>query len=135
MSNPFKGEAVATLADGRALRLAFDFNALIEAEDALPGESMTEVLAAMARNPGERVRPPRLKVLRALLYGGLRRYHPDHTVADAGDMLGSDSAVLAPAVMAGMGAAFGGPEASGDAEVADDGDADPPLPAGTGTSS
>jgi hypothetical protein len=120
-----KGEAVVTLQDGRTLTLAIDWNALIEGEEALPGESMMDVIASMGPKPGQdeaSMPRPRLKVMRALLYAATRKHHGELTVADAGNLLGEGEEV-AIALLSALGNAFD----DGKAATADDGDEGPPA--------
>lgn len=86
-----------TLADGRELTLEFDLDAFIEAESAY-GKPMRALLAdAKAGFIGS---------VRALLYGGLRKHHPEVTPALAGEIAMSRSEAAADALADAIEAAF-----------------------------
>lgn len=70
MGNPVKGE-VAFEVEGKAYKLVLDFNALCEVEDALNGP--LEIRGPLG--------------IRAVIYGALRRNHPDLTLMDVGDLI------------------------------------------------
>ena len=91
MANKVFGEARLPLEDGRELTLRFDFNALCEAEEAADAGT-EEMMASMAKGA------PRLKIARAMLYGGLRYHHKDITLDDAGDLFVSDSEAVSEAM-------------------------------------
>jgi len=91
MANKVFGEARLDLEDGRELTLRFDFNALCEAEDAADAGT-AEIMAAMAKGR------PRLRIARAMLYGGLRYHHRDISLDEAGDLFMSDSEAVSEAM-------------------------------------
>ena len=91
MANKLYGEARASLADGRELTLRFDFNALIEAEEA-SGSSTDEILKGL--NNGS----PRLKIARAMLYGSLRHHHPEISLEDTGELFMIDGGEVSKAM-------------------------------------
>ena len=95
MANKVFGEARLTLADGRELTLRFDFGALCEAEEAAD-KSIEAVMTELAAGGA------RLTTARAMLYGGLRHYHRDISLDDAGDLLMSDSDAISQAMGAAM---------------------------------
>lgn len=78
--NPLKGEAEATLEDGRTLRLVFNANAWIAAEEVL-GKTTPEILAEIASEKAS------LKTQRAIVWAGLRKHHPEIEIEEAGDLL------------------------------------------------
>jgi hypothetical protein len=78
MANAQKGEASLTI-EGRDYVLAFNVNALCEVEYILD-KTTDQILRALALNPP-------LHVVRALLWGGLRRYHSDVDLIGAGDLI------------------------------------------------
>ena len=126
MTNPMKGEV--TLQDGEVTyKLVYDVNALCAMEDKLD-RSVIEVMTNMNGSP-------RLGVVRARRWAGLRRHHEDVTLEAAGDMVMSVGMVdVLNVVMVGFKSAF--PKAAeGDGG---DGAARPPKPAaraGTGSNS
>jgi len=91
MANKVFGEAMLTLADGRELTMRFDFGALCEAEDA--ADKGTEAIMKEMASGGAR-----LSTARAMLYGGLRHYHPDVTLDECGDLLMSDGSAVSKAM-------------------------------------
>jgi len=80
MANPVKGEAGFDV-EGQAYVLAFDINAMCEVEYVL-NLSTDQILKALAFSPP-------LHVVRALLWGGLRRHHPDIDLIGAGALIES----------------------------------------------
>lgn len=95
MANKMFGEARLTLADGRELTVRFDFNALLEAEEAADTDTDAMIKAVAKGNP-------RLKIARAMLYGALRYHHSEITLEDAGDLFMSDSEAVSEAMGAAM---------------------------------
>lgn len=91
MANRIYGESRLTCDDGRELTLRFDFGALVEAEEAADINTQ-EMMESFANGS------PRLKIARAMLYGALRYHHPDYSVADAGELLMSDSEAASEAM-------------------------------------
>lgn len=78
--NAMKGEAEARLADGRTLKLAFNVNAWVAIEEQL-GMPMPEILEKIASNKAS------LAIQRAIMWGGLRKHHPELSLEDAGDVM------------------------------------------------
>lgn len=78
MANAVKGEASIDV-EGRAYVLAFDINAMCEVEYILD-RSTDRILRELATAPA-------LNVVRALLWGGLRRHHPDVDLKGAGALI------------------------------------------------
>lgn len=101
------------LGDGRTVTLVVDFEALAQAEDAadLPVGDILQSLTSR----------PRMKVLRAVVFGALHEKHPEIGLAEVGDLLlSSDAAVLTDALGKAVSGAF--PQAS------QAGAANPPKP-------
>ena len=126
MTNSMKGE-VALHAGEVTYKLVYDVNALCAMEDKLD-KSVLEIMGTVNGSP-------RLGVVRALLWAGLRRHHEDVTLEAAGDLVMSVGMVdVLNVVMIGFKSAF--PKAAEGDEG--DGGARPPKPtpkAGTGSSS
>ena len=80
MPNPHRGE-VALDAGERSLTLRFDINALCELEGAV-GEPAQVFLAKV-----QKVGQTGLTQLRAIVWAGLRYYHPELSMRDAGDVI------------------------------------------------
>lgn len=78
MANPVRGEARLNV-EGRAYVLAFTINAMCEAEYIL-GKPTDQILAALVNSAP-------LNVVRALLWAGLRKHHPEVDLAGAGDLI------------------------------------------------
>lgn len=78
MKNPLKGEAELRLEDGRSFTLVIDFDGLIEAEQTY-GKPMVHLLGDAQQGF--------LGAQRAILYGGLRRHHPEVTLSEVGNIL------------------------------------------------
>jgi len=78
MGNPFRGEGEFEC-DGETYRLVFDINAFVEAEDALGMDTQT-IIAEFGEGT-------KLKVLRGLLWAGLRARHPDVHLIQAGEII------------------------------------------------
>jgi hypothetical protein len=90
MANKVFGEARLTV-DERELTLRFDFNAMCEAEEA-SGIGTDAMMEAMSGNR------PKLKIARALLYGGLRYHHAEIALDEAGDLFMSDGEAVSKAM-------------------------------------
>lgn len=120
MVNPVRGQATCTLTDDTQLTLVIDFDALAHAEDAA-NMGVNELLAALQDNP-------RMKVLRAIVFGALQSHHSGMTMADVGNLLLSeDSQIISEALGKAVSGAFA--PKSGGAE-------NPPSPpSGAGTTS
>lgn len=97
MPKPFFGEADFKV-DGQTLTLRYDFNAMIEVEEAA-GSPLSEVMREMASGK------PRLATARAMLFGMLRHHHPDLELEDAGNLLlaggGAAAKAMEKAIIAG----------------------------------
>lgn len=119
MANQLKGEVTAE-ATGVTYRLALDFNALCEFEDATgldPGDTI-DVLAKDGKIKGK------LGTIRQLIRAAMLRHHPEATVRDAGDLITADPTVLRRCLQAAMARSDqpGGAEAPGDAGKSQTGD-------------
>lgn len=101
MTNPLKGEATLSLADGRSFTLAFDMEALIEAESAY-GKPLKQLMQdASAGFVG---------AVRSLIYGGLRARHPEITLREASTILMENSDALSIALEAALAASMPDPK-------------------------
>lgn len=120
MTRRVRGEGTCVLSDKSELTLVINFNALAEAEyDADMG--VNDILAELDRDQ------PRMKIMRAIVWGALREKHPNITSEMVGDLLLSEFEGVAAGIREAMSAAF--PEAIG-------GDENPPAPpSSAGTSS
>lgn len=124
MVRKLRGE-VSLQVEEQTFQLVYDVNALCAIEDVLD-KSVLEVMTTIKGMP-------KLGLVRALLWGGLRRYHEDLSLSDAGDLV--MAAGMGPAlkvVQEGIQAAF--PQPTGDAK----GKGDPqqtPAVDGTGANS
>ncbi len=128
MGNPIKGEVDAKLADGRTIKLLFDANAWIEAEELL-GKPVQDILDEISSGRAS------LKTQRAIIFGALREHHPEMTERDAGKVLIEAAEAMAKGIEGAMPPAEAGAGA-GDGEAGDDATAHPrKRRAGTGTSS
>ena len=96
MANPLKGEAVLALEDGRKFTLVLDFDGLIEAEQAY-GKPLAAVLAEAQQGF--------MGAMRAVLWGALRRYHPNVAMSEAGEILLGAQAEAVAAISAAIEAA------------------------------
>ncbi|WP_118138789.1 GTA-gp10 family protein, partial [Oceanicella sp. SM1341] len=90
MANRLLGETELTVG-GRTLRLVMDFNALCEFEEATGRNAVT---SAGAFEAGTLT----MRELRAFMWAALRRYHPETSLQDAGDLLGSHGEALGRAM-------------------------------------
>jgi hypothetical protein len=77
MGNPFRGEAELKVGD-QSYRLALDINGFIEAEEA-SGLDTQALLAGVDASS--------FKAFRAILFGALRRHHPDVHLIQAGEIM------------------------------------------------
>lgn len=116
--NAMKGEATATLEDGRTIRLAFNTGAWIAAEEVL-GKTTPEIIKELQSGNAS------LRTQRALFYGGLRKHHPEIEIEEAGDILMEAAEAMAAGLNGGMPQ---GEEGQVDGEAAPD-----PPKRGTGT--
>lgn len=122
MANANRGE-VEIEVDGKKYVLRFSANALCDLEDAL-GMSILQI-TSMISDPAQ----IRMKMVRALLWAGLREKHPDLTILQAGDIVQELSLSGAFSVIEdAFKKAF--PETSQNPQVLDD-----PKPDGTGPAS
>lgn len=122
MANPLKGEAEVKLDDGRVLKLVSNTAAWIAAEVALERRVSTpEIIEELQSGKAS------LETQRALMYGMLRKHHPEIDLDESGELLIEAAA--------GMQAALGDGLPKGE-EGSEDAPADPPKrrTRGTGTS-
>lgn len=108
-TNPLKGEIGFELEDGRAFVAVFDIDAICAIED-LRDRPLVQIMAQVIQG--------RVSFVRDALWAGLRRRHPQVTVAQVGEILtqikGKKAAEI---VLEGVQAAFPAPKASeGDTE-------------------
>ena len=115
-----RGEATATLADGRTLTLAMGFRALALAS-ADTGIPASEIFTVLQKDDGRQ-----MKALLALIEGSLKKYHRDIGPDEVDDLMLTDSEVLSEAMSKAMNGAF-----SDSDENADEGN----VPNGTSTRS
>jgi hypothetical protein len=86
--------------EAREYRLTLNNRIWIEAEDVLGYsilDAVEELRAALEAN-----RNPRLKIMCAIVYGGLRQHHPDITETDVVDMFMSGESQFRDAVLKAM---------------------------------
>ena len=124
MVRKLRGE-VSLQVEEQTFQLVYDVNALCAIEDVLD-KSVLEVMTTIKGMP-------KLGLVRALLWGGLRRYHEDLSLNDAGDLV--MAAGMGPAlkvVQEGIQAAF--PQPTGDAKSKSDPQLTP-VEDGTGANS
>jgi hypothetical protein len=114
-----RGEATATLSDGRTLTLAMGFRALALAS-AASGIPASELFAVMQKDDGRQ-----MLALLALIHGALNKYHRDIGTDEVDDLMLTDSEVLSTA----LGDAMNGAFSPADDSKADEGNA----PNGTST--
>lgn len=122
MANPAKGEADCELMNGTKLTLVVDYDALAVAED-VADMGVNDLLAALGQPT------PRLKVMRAIVYGALRDRHGDISLEDVGSFLldQRNHGVIGEALGKALRGAF---------DQATGGAANPPAPSsGAGTAS
>lgn len=113
-----RGEATATLSDGRTLTLAMGFRALAlaSAQTKIPA---TEIFTVLQKDDGRQ-----MMALLALIEGSLKKYHRDIGPDEVDALMLTDSEVLSGAVSEALHGAFGDSD-----EKAEAGNA----PNGTGT--
>ena len=80
MVNPLKGE-VELVTGGKTYVLRLGTNALVEIETVLGGMDFGEIVRSLAGGNNKAT------VLRAVLWGSMRRYQPDVTLFDVGDLI------------------------------------------------
>lgn len=95
-----RGEAKATLADGRTLTLAMGFRALAFAS-AKAKMPTTEIFAVMQKDDGRQ-----MTALLALIEGGLNKYHRDIGEDEIDELMFTDSETLSEAVSVALNSAF-----------------------------
>ena len=95
-----RGEATATLADGRTLTLAMGFRALAlaAADTKIPAKELFEV---MDKDDGRQI-----LAMFALLEGSLKKYHREIGADELDQLMMSDHDALADALMTSMRGAF-----------------------------
>ncbi len=95
-----RGEATATLSDGRTLTLAMGFRALAlaAAETGIPA---TDIFAVMQKDDGRQ-----MMALLALIEGSLKKYHRDIGSDEIDDLMLTDSEALSEAVWRALNGAF-----------------------------
>lgn len=115
-----RGEATATLADGRTLTLAMNMRALAHAS-AVSGIPSSEIFSVLKKDDGRQ-----LQAVLGLIEGALKKYHRDIGPDEIDEMMMDEPDPLTDALFAGINGAF----AEGD-EEAEGGNA----PSGTSTRS
>lgn len=78
MANPIKGEVDLTI-DGKTYTIKLGRNALASVEGLL-GKGFPEIAQALSSDP-------QIAVMRAILWAGLQRHHPDIDLFGAGDLM------------------------------------------------
>jgi hypothetical protein len=96
-----RGEAAATLSDGRTLTLAMGFRALASAS-AETGIPASEIFSVLQKDDGRQ-----MLALLALIEGSLKKYHRDIGPDEVDDLMLTDSEVLSEAMSKAMNGAFG----------------------------
>lgn len=91
MANPLRGE-VDLVAGDKTYVLRLGTNALVEIETVLGGMDFGEIVTSLASGHN------RATVLRAVLWGALRRNHPDLSLFDAGDLIDDYPAEIGKAI-------------------------------------
>lgn len=100
------GQKSYTTNAGTELIFFYDYDALVMVEEKV-GRSFGEIL------DGLRSGKPRLGDLRALIWAGLQRYHPELTLTDAGELVLSEGIELGATMREAMAAAMPEPEPGG----------------------
>ena len=118
-----RGEATATLADGRTLTLAMGFRALALAS-ADTGIPAADLFTVLQKDDGRQ-----MLALLSLIQGSVRKHHPDIGPDEIDELMLANSEVLSTALGNAMNGAFSPPDT--DADKGDGGNA----PTGTGTRS
>lgn len=95
MANPLEGSARFVF-DGREYELVLDNRVMIEAEDVLGG-SWLDAVEQYKRETAMGLKP-RLKTICAIVYGGLKRNHPDITQDEVIEMMFSEEPGIVAAV-------------------------------------
>lgn len=124
MSNPVAGLIEAKTSDGRVIKLLFDFNTFIDAEEAT-GLDSEELMKRLAADPKDKAAPKlSLKQQRAFFWCAMREHQPEIDEREAGRLL----VELAGDLEKAMKSALPKPE-----EAGGEADGNPREPAGTGT--
>ena len=95
-----RGEATATLKDGRTLTLAMGFRALALAS-ASSGIPSAEIFAVLQKDDGRQ-----MMALLALIEGSLKKYHRDIGPDEVDELMLTDSQALSDAISQAMTGAF-----------------------------
>jgi hypothetical protein len=111
-----RGEATATLKDGRTLTLAMNMRALADAA-ALSGIPSSEIFSVLQKDDGRQ-----LKAVLGLIEGSLKKYHREIGPDEIDELMMTDSDALTDALFKGVAGAFN------DTDEADEGNV---LPSGT----
>jgi hypothetical protein len=104
MGSPLKTEATIELDDGRRLTFAYDVNAWIDIGEELGklqggvDVELPEILKALS----DKENPPSLKFQRVIVWGGLRKHHPEMTVRDAGAIMVEAAPAMERAMAGGL---------------------------------
>jgi hypothetical protein len=77
MANPHRGE-VSFEAEGRTYTMVFNTNTICELEEET-GQTI-QALGGQLANPG-------MRLVRQIVWAGLRKYHPGLSMAEAGDVI------------------------------------------------
>ena len=121
MPNSLMGEDQVELLDGRTLVLAYDFEALMAAEE-VSGLRLPDIFHEMTQAEINQT-VPSLRVQRALLYGALRKHHPEIGAEECGTILLLNQAAFAEASDRALKNSMGPIEEA----TADDAEEDPPV--------
>lgn len=97
MANPMKAETVVELDDGRTVTMVFDVNAWIDIGDQL-GMEVPEIIKVLQ----DEEKPPSLKMQRVIIWGALRKHHPEMSLRDAGEILAEAAEAMSKALAGGM---------------------------------
>jgi hypothetical protein len=95
-----RGEATATLADGRTLTLAMNMRALADAA-ALSGIPSSEIFTVLQKDDGRQ-----LKAVLGLVEGSLKKFHRDIGPDEVDDLMLTDSDALTDALFKAVAGAF-----------------------------
>lgn len=112
MANPLKGE-ISFQADGKEYVLQYSNNALVELEDRLDRGivDISDELVRWSKEP----KNLRLGTIRAVFWAGLRQYHPEVDLIEAGELITRAGGLLKAAELIGKAfeRAFPAPETKG----------------------
>jgi hypothetical protein len=95
-----RGEATATLADGRTLTLAMNMRALADAA-ALSGIPSSEIFGVLKKDDGRQ-----LKAVFGLIEGSLKKFHRDIGPDEIDELMDTDSEALTDALFKSVAGAF-----------------------------